>query len=382
MATVLDGIVVLDLTQLFPGPYCTMLLGDFGADIIKIEPPGVGDFGRMFPYLFQQINRNKRSLTLNLKEKRAQDIFHRLAEKADVVVEGFRPGTTARLGVDYQTLKKINPRIIYCSISGFGQDGPYRDRPGHDINYMSLGGALSILTDGEGRPITPGLEIADVVSGKDAAISILAAIIARERTGEGQFLDNSMLDSVISLMYMQASAYFATGSVPERPMLDLCPQYRNFLTADGLYLTIGIVHEDWFWKNLCEVMGMEDLAGYSHVQRIEHRDEILPRMEKIIKEKTLSEWLELLEGRDICYSTVNNIAQVFEDPHVLHRQMKVTIPAPGGHIDAIGTSHKMSATPVIYRKPAPDLGESNQQILEELGFSLEEIENYKKEGII
>ncbi len=382
MTTVLDGIKVLDLTQLFPGPYCTMLLGDFGAEVIKIEPPGVGDFGRMFPYLFQQINRNKSSLTLNLKEIKAQKIFHRLAEDADVVVEGFRPGTTARLGVDYQTLKEINPRIIYCSISGFGQEGPYRDRPGHDINYMSMGGALSVLTDGEGRPITPGLEIADVVSGKDAAISILAAIIARERTGEGQFLDNSMLDSVISMMYMQASAYFATGSVPERPMLDLCPQYRNFMTADGLYLTIGIVHEDWFWKDLCEVMGLEDLAEYTHVQRIEHREEILPRMERIIREKTLSEWLELLEGRDICYSTVNNIAQVFEDPHVLFREMKVTIPAPGGEIEAIGTSHKMSATPVIYKKPAPELGESNQQILGGLGFSPEEIKKLKEEGII
>ena len=197
MTAPLDGIRVLDLSQLYPGPLCTMILADLGAEVIKVEPPGVGDHARTFRFLFNQINRNKKSIALNLKHPEAQEAFRRLARTADVVVEGFRPGTTARLGVDYETLKSINPRIIYCSISGFGQDGPYRDRPGHDINYMAMGGVLGLTRDRGGDPVVLGFEVADIASALNSVIAIQAALLARERTGEGQFVDIAMLDCVV-----------------------------------------------------------------------------------------------------------------------------------------------------------------------------------------
>src|SRR4030042_3618727 len=177
MSDSLEGIRVLDLSQLYPGPYCTMILADLGAEVIKVEPVGIGDFSRLFPFFFDQINRNKKSIALNLKDPRAQEAFHRLAGGADVVVEGFRPGITSRLGVDYATLKAINPRLIYCSISGFGQDGPYLDRPGHDINYMSLGGTLGLTRDSQGRPVVLGVEVVDLTSGMNEAIGLLAALV-------------------------------------------------------------------------------------------------------------------------------------------------------------------------------------------------------------
>jgi len=378
----LEGTRILDLTQLLPGPYCTGILADFGAEVIKVEPPA-GDFGRMFDALFHQINRNKKSITLNLKDPRAQDIFRRLAEGADVVVEGFRPGTTARLGVDYDTLREVNPRMIYCSISGFGQDGPYRDRPGHDINYMSLGGALSLLRDRGGRPIEPGLEIADVTAGLEAAIAILAALLARDRTGRGQFLDISMLDCVVSILPMHASAYFAAGEVPRTNMTDLCPQYRIFDTADGDYLVLGIVHEDWFWANLCDLLdGFEDLRGLNPFQRIERRDEIIGRLSEAFRRRTLGEWLELFEGKDIAYSTVNDIAQVFEDPQVMHRQMLIRV--KDGEVErlAVGSPYKMSETPFVVESPAPRLGQHTAEVLAELGITAEQLEELRSQGTV
>jgi crotonobetainyl-CoA:carnitine CoA-transferase CaiB-like acyl-CoA transferase len=378
----LEGVRVLDLTQLLPGPYCTCILADFGAEVIKVEPP-TGDHGRMFDALFHQVNRNKKSVTLNLKDAAAQEIFRRLAERADVVVEGFRPGTTARLGVDYETLKAINPRIIYCSISGFGQDGPYRDRPGHDINYMSLGGALSLLKDGQGRPIEPGLEMADVTAGLEAAIAILAALLARDRTGKGQFIDISMLDCVVSILPMHASAFFAFGKVPPTNMTDLCPHYRIFDTADGDYLVLGIVHEDWFWANLCDLLeGFEDLRGLKHLQRIERRDEIIGRLSEAFRKKTLGEWLRELEGRDIPFSTVNDMAQVFEDPQVRHRDMLITVKGPEGERKAVGSPYKMSETRFTVGSGAPALGEHTVALLEELGISPREIEELRSRGAL
>lgn len=382
MVKALEGIRILDLTQLLPGPYCTGILADFGAEVIKIEPKN-GDYGRIFPGMFNQINRSKKSITLNLKEERAQEVFHRLARTADVVVEGFRPGTTARLGVDYETLDKINPRIVYCSISGFGQDGPYRDRPGHDINYMSIGGALSLLKGSDGHPVNPGLEMADVTAGLEAAIGIMAALMALDKTGRGQFVDISMLDCVVSILPMQASAYFSMGMVPPTNMTDFCSHYRVFDTADDDCLVMGIVHEDWFWSNLCEVLeGFEDVRGIKHLERLERRDELISRLSAAFRSKALPEWLELLEGHDIPFSTINDIAQAFEDPQVIHRGMKVTIPGPQGYTECVGTPYKMSGTPVTFDAPAPGLGEHTDSILVETGLSPAEISSLREAGVI
>jgi crotonobetainyl-CoA:carnitine CoA-transferase CaiB-like acyl-CoA transferase len=382
MARPLDGIRVLDLTQLLPGPYCTGILADLGAEVIKIEPRG-GDFGRLLGGMFSQVNRGKKSITLNLKDQRAQNVFHRLASTADVVVEGFRPGTTGRLGVGYEACRETNPRLIYCSISGFGQDGPYRDRPGHDINYMSLGGALSLLKGRDGHPVNPGLEMADVTAGLEAAVAILAALLARGNTGRGQFVDISMLDCVVSILPMHANTCLSLGMVPPTNLTDMCSHYRVFDTADGDYLVMGIVHEDWFWTNLADALdGFEDVRDLKHAQRMERRDELIRRMSDAFRTRTLAEWLEHLEGRDIPYSTINDAAQALEDPQVLHRGMKVTIPGPGGGVTCVGTPYKLSDTPVTFDAPAPGLGEQTDSILAESGFSPAEIADMRESGVI
>ncbi len=382
MAKPLDGIKVLDLSQLLPGPYCTGILADLGAEVVKVEPRE-GDFGRLLGGMFSQINRGKRSITLNLKDPRAQEVFLRLASTADVVVEGFRPGTTDRLGVGYEACRKENPRLVYCSISGFGQDGPYRDRPGHDINYMSLGGALSLLKGGDGRPVNPGFEMADATAGLEAAVAILAALLARGHTGRGQFLDISMLDCVVSLLPMHANTYLSLGTLPPTNLTDLCSHYRIFDTADGDYLVLGIVHEDRFWTSLADALeGFEDVRDLKHLQRMERRDELILRMSEAFRKKTLAEWLQRLEGLDIPYSTVNDVAQALEDPQVLHRGMRVTIPGPGGEVACLGSPYKLSETPVTFDAPAPGLGEHTDAVLAGIGLSPEEIDGLRKAGAV
>ncbi len=384
MTKPLEGTRVLDLTQLLPGPYCAGILADFGADVIKIEPPA-GDFARLVPGMFNQINRGKKSVTLNLKEEKAQAVLHELVRASDVVVEGFRPGTMARLGADYETLRAINSRLIYCSISGFGQDGPYRDRPGHDINYMSIGGALSLLSDGGGRPINPGLEMADVTAGLEAVIAILAALLARDKTGEGQYLDISMLDCVVSILPMQAGIFFSLGMVPPTNNTDSFPHYRVFTTADGSSLVLGIVHEDRFWSELCEALegfGFEDVRELTFAERLERRDELIERLAAAFHSLTLAEWLDRLSGHDVPFSTINDISQVFEDPQVTHRGMKVAMPGPEGEIECVGSPYKLSATPVTFNLPAPRLGEHTGQVLEEIGLSPAEITELREAGIV
>lgn len=380
MPAPMEGIRVLDLSQLFPGPYCTMILADLGAEVIKVEPLRTGDYARFFSFFFNQINRNKKSIALNLKDTRAQEIFHRLAEKADVVVEGFRPGTATRLGVDYDTLKAINPRLIYCSISGFGQDGPYLKRPGHDINYMSIGGALGLTRDRDNRPMVLGVEIVDITSGLNAAIGILAALLARDKTGEGQFIDISMLDVTVSLIPMEAGYCLGAGEPPPEAALNALPHYGVFETADGEYLVLGIVHEDWFWKDLCDALQMGDLRELSTPERVGRREEIISRLKDIFSTRDLSEWLDLLAGYDIPFSKVNSVAEALSDPQVLHRNMVVDI--EGGDCRFVGSPLKLSKTPPRFEAPTPLLGEHTEALLKELGLEEAEIEELRGAGSI
>ncbi len=346
----LEGIRVLDLSQLYPGPYCTMILADLGAEVIKVEPPKYGDFGRLFSSFFKQVNRNKKSITLNLKEKRGQQILYKLVEKADVFVEGFRPGKMDNMGIDYNTLKNINPRIIYCSISGFGQDGPYRDKSAHDLIYQSIGGVLGMLKDRNGRTIEPGIEIADVTAGLNSAIAILAALMARDKTNKGQFLDISITDCATASLCISAGYYLEKGKEPEKPVtIHLFPAYGVFDTADGQQIIMGIVHEDWFWKNFCSALGIEKFANYLTYDRIDKREDLRSFIEEVIKKKTLAELFSLFEGWDIPYASANNLDQVFTDPHILHRQMKVTMESREGSIDVVGSPLKFSETPVQYK---------------------------------
>jgi crotonobetainyl-CoA:carnitine CoA-transferase CaiB-like acyl-CoA transferase len=359
-----------------------MVLGDFGAEVIKVELPGSGDYARFAPNFFNQVNRNKKSMVLNLKDERGQKVFYRLAEKADVVVEGFRPGATARMGVDYQTLSEINPRIIYCSISGFGQEGPYRNRPGHDINYMSIGGALSLLKDRSGRPIEPGTELDDLTSGMTAVIAILLALLAREKTGRGQYLDIAMLDSAVVLTYSSAAIFFDRSKLPGLPLAQVNPAYRVYDTADGKHLSLGIVHEDWFWDELCDALGMDEWKGLNVFQRVERHHELAARLEEIFKQKTAAEWDEILSRYDVCYALVNDIPQAFSDPQVLHRKMKITVPTPESDLQMVGTPYKLSETPAAFKLPPPRLGEHTNAVLKDAGYSDAEIEELRNSGLL
>src|SRR6185436_18722250 len=267
----LDGIKVLDLTRLLPGAVATMMLGDFGADVLKIEEPGTGDPARHSRAGIKQpgayflvTNRNKRSLTLNLKTAAGQEIFLKLAQQADVVIESFRPGVMERLGVGYEILQQHNPRLIYCAITGYGQEGPYRTKPGHDVNYISTAGVLSVIGAKDGPPLIPGVQLADLAGGSlHAVIGVLLALQARERTGAGQMVDVSMMDGVLSLLYVPFASYLANGAAPLRGNEGLSGKYacyQLYETKDGRYLSLGAL-EPKFWEHACRVLGREDFIA-------------------------------------------------------------------------------------------------------------------------
>jgi crotonobetainyl-CoA:carnitine CoA-transferase CaiB-like acyl-CoA transferase len=382
MPAPLDGVRVLDLSQLFPGPYCTMILADLGAEVIKVEPPGIGDYARLFGYFFDQINRNKKSVALNLKDQAAQEAFHLLVRDADVIVEGFRPGTTARLGVDYETLRGINPGIIYCSISGFGQDGPYMQKPAHDINYMSLAGALGLTRDREGRPVVLGLEIVDITSGLNSVIGIMAALLAREKSGAGQQVDISMLDCALSLLPMEAGYCLATGDSPDESPLKVLPHYDVFATGDGEWLVLGIVHEDWFWKELCDAIDLPDLRELNVGERIGRSAEIASRLREAISSRSLADLLGDLEGRDVPFSKLNSVGEALHDPQILHRRMVITLPGSPDSGVYVGSPLKLSETEVRFHSPSPHLGEHTDSLLSAAGLTAGEIKELRDCGAI
>ncbi len=388
MVLPLEGIRVLDLTWLLP---YTTILADFGAEVIKVEEPTRGDYSRWMPPLiksqgayFLSVHRNKKSITLNLKTEKGKEIFYKLAEKSDVVIESFRPGVTKRLGVDYETIKKINPKIVYCSVSGYGQDGPYKDLPGHDINYIAIGGILGLTGQYGGPPIIPGIQIADLAGGcMLATISILIALIAREKTGEGQYIDVSMTDGAVSLLTHTSALYFAEGKPPERGGTNLTgyfPCYNVYEAKDGKYISIGCL-EERFWRNLCKAIGKEEFA--EHQWDTNKREEIFSALKKIFKTKTRDEWFKELSKADVCVGPVYSLDEVFQDPQITHRKMAVEIEHPTiGKIKILGIPTKFSETPGKIRTPAPGFGEHTEEILKMLGYSQKEIEEFKKSGVI
>jgi crotonobetainyl-CoA:carnitine CoA-transferase CaiB-like acyl-CoA transferase len=368
-------------------------LADLGAEVVKVEEPGFGDYIRWIPplvhgksYRYLILNRNKKSLTLDLKSKEGRDIFLKLVSKSDVVLESFRPGVAKRLNISYEELKATNPRIIYCAISGYGQDGPYSTLSGHDIDYIGYGGILGITGEKGKPPIIPGVQIADIGGGGMlAATSILAALIARTKTGKGQFVDVSMLDGVVSWLSIHAAEYFGEGRSPERGKMMLSgglAAYNVYETKDGKYLTLGIL-EEWFWKNLCNALGREDLGKVNFMNPIE-QPSLFSTLRETFKAKTLFEWIKILNAADVPCGPVNPIEDVFKDPQVLHRKMLVEIDHPvAGKIKQIGTPIKLSETPVTYRSPPPELGEHTEELLSGLvGLSKEQIKALKKARII
>lgn len=387
----LDGVTVLDLTRLLPGAVATMMLGDFGANIIKIEEPGLGDPARQSRAGIKQpgayflaTNRNKRSATINLKHERGREIFLKLVEKADVVVEGNRPGVMDRLGIGYETLKRINPRLIYCALTGYGQDGPYRLKAGHDANYLSVAGLLSVNGPKGGPPVLAGVQLADLAGGSlHAVIGVLLALQARERTGEGQFVDVSMMDGSLALMFVPFASFLANGSQPERGNEGLSGRYacyQIYETKDGRYLTLSAL-EPKFWENACRTLSREDFIGQCF--KSSAQEEMIAAFREIFKTRTAVEWLAAFENVDTCVALINDIAEMIDDPQVRHRGLIAEIEHPeAGMIKQIAPTVKLSATPGAMRLPPPLLGQHTREVLQIAGYDDQSIESLAREGVI
>ncbi len=391
MALLLEGITILDLTRLLPGPYGTMLLADLGAEVIKIEEPEVGDYAREFPpsvggegAAFQAVNRNKKSVALNLKAEAGKAVFRRLAATADAVVEQFRPGVMDRLGLGWESLKALNPSLVYCALTGFGQDGPYRNRVGHDINYVAIGGLLHLTGLEGGPPVLPGVPVADLSAGMTAALGILAALLARARVGEGRFVDVSMLDSVMSWLGLQAALLGATGKVPQRGRWFLggvLPGYQVYETKDGRHITVGAL-EDKFWRNLCVALGREDLIPFAEPDEPKRR-EVQAELARLFKAKTRDEWCAQLAEVEVCFGPVYDLAEAFADPQIMHRGMAAEVPLPEGTSMVLpGTPLHLSSGTRTRHEPPPSLGEHTVAILARAGYSREEIAALQTAGVI
>ena len=375
----LAGVNVLDLSRLLPGPYCSMILADHGARVIAVEDKRFLADG----LFFNSINRNKEHMSLNLKTVKGKEIFSRLIQNTDVLLEGFRPGVVDRLGVDYETVRAVNPKIVYCSITGYGQDGSFRDRVGHDANYLSKAGVLGLIGEKDRPPSIPGVQMADIAGGgMNAAIGILLALFSREKTGKGQYIDISMTDGMVA--FLPAALFFRqlTGQEPARADGFLSHRYACYNTyeaADGHYLSIGAV-ENRFWKQLCDVL---DVPEYAELQyNDQRREEIINYMRNAFKQKTMDEWDTILGDLDICWGRVQSIAEVLKDPLFRQREMVVDIKGNEGKTSTtIGVPVKLSDTPGTVRTPPVDFGASTPDILRELGYSENEIERFEQEGV-
>ena len=388
----LKGCRILDLTLTLPGPYCTHLLADFGAEVIKVENPEGGDWFRHekpsvkgWGLRFLDLNRNKKSLALNLKSPAGKEIFFALAKTAQVVVEGFRPGVVERLGIDYPRVRDVNPRIVYCSISGYGQDGPYRLLAGHDINYLGYSGILDLVGYEDRPPSLPSIPIADYsAGGLMAVVGILLALMAAQRTGKGQFVDISMLDGVMGFQHAPLAEYLATGAAPERGKFWLAgniPCYSLYEAKDGKAITLGPL-EPHFWANLCRALGREDFIDQQWAEG-EKGQEVYNFLKKTFRQKTRDEWIAFFQGQDICLGPVKDIREALEDPQVQHRQMIVEVEHPHvGRLKQIGIPIKLSETPGEIDNPAPSLGQHTDELLNELGYHSADIEKFRKEKVI
>ncbi len=388
----LRGITVLDFSHVLSGPYCTMLLADYGADVLKVERPGEGDVTRAWgpPFFngesayFLSINRNKRSLTIDLKTNAGKQLARDLAKKADVLVENFSPGTMTELGLDYPALRTLNPRLVYCSISGFGQTGPDRDLPGFDLVIQARGGMMSITGPAEGPPSIAGIAIADLFSGLHAQTAILSALIARQTSGTGCYLDFGLLDSQVNILSHQATSFLNSGKVPSRrgnSHNNIVP-YQTFKTRDG-HINIAVGNEK-LWRSFCKVLNVEPLAAdprfATNAKRVENRAALLAQLEPLIAQRDNSGLLRELNAAHIPAAPVQDMAAVFSDPQVLARQMVAEMQHPtAGTVKVPHAPGFIDGKKPALRRPPPRLGEHTDEILrEKLGLSDERLRELRE----
>jgi crotonobetainyl-CoA:carnitine CoA-transferase CaiB-like acyl-CoA transferase len=392
-AAALKGLRVLDVTQVMAGPYCAMVLADLGADVIKIEPPS-GDSTRQMPGAvgadspsFNAVNRGKRSVVINLKAAGGRDIFTRLARTTDIVIENYRPGVMDALGLGYDALAVLNPRLIYASISGYGQTGPARGKGGFDLIAQGVSGIMSVTGEPGGPPVKAGVPLTDLGAGLFALVGILAALDHRHRTGEGQRVDTSLVDAGVALSVWEATEYFSGIGVPAAlgSAHRMNAPYQAVRCADG-YITLGAANERLF-RRLCDVLGHAEWSGMAefadNASRVAHRDALAARIESITSLQPRSHWLALLEANDIPCGPINDYAQVFADPQVRAREMVVETEHPTlGHLRTLGSPIKLSATPPDVSRRAPMLGEHTDEVLAAAGLSEGEIAAMRESGAI
>ncbi len=394
---VLDGIKILELARVPPAELPGMMLADMGAEVLKIETPDAErpegpEWVRRTIFAFT--NRNKRSMTLNMKSAEGQAIFQKLAATADVLVEGFRPGVMKRLGADYETLAKANPRLVYCSLSGFGQDGPYRDYPAHDMNYLSLAGVLNLIGEAGRKPAIPLNLVADYAGASlHGALGIVLALFARERTRRGQHVDVAYLDTSVSLLAATPNMrfFFSDGLAPRRGEGFLggsYPYYAIYETRDGKLLTIGCT-EPWLWENFCKAIGRPDFARFARkadqfVRAANAEEEAARReIEAVIQTRDRDEWYDLLVKADVCVGKVYEVEEMVRDPQINHRQMIVDVQHPReGRVRQVGIAIKLSDTPGTIRSAAPLPSEHTEEVLRGLGMSAAEIAKLREKGIV
>ncbi len=389
----LAGVRVLDLTRLLPGPYCTLALADFGAEVIKVEDVERGDGIRAVPPLHPgsrvsawhlMLNRGKQSVALNLKDPRGRAALERLVDTADVLVEGFRPGVAARLGIDHASLSVRNPRLISCSLSGYPPGSPYEDMVGHDLNYLALAGVLDLIGPRDGPPVVPGVQIADLGGGaQPALVGILLALLVRARTGRGQHVAVSMLDGSLAWLQRAASVYFATGVAPSRGQLDLgggyaC--YQVYACRDGRYLTLAAL-EERFWATLCRFVGRPELIPLQFAP--ERQEELLRFFQGYFQTRTRDEWFAALRDLEVCVAPVRTVAEALDDPAARARGLMLETEDPQlGPMRQLGTPIVLSDTPARPHAPAPALGEHTDAILGALGYDAAELARLRADRVI